>query len=155
MAYDSEQFYKDIETVLKANLNTQLSAIDTEKGDFTLAPVDTDAYIFQTMNETVANYNPFLFFGESEAVAEGIGPHTKEELTCMVLIVLEVRNDATSGFRLQRYRRALKKVFENNWNSVNKHVKLTVKSISPEPFGQTNSGDLVVAIGVTVEGSFA
>lgn len=156
--YDVENFATDIETILKANLNTKITEINTEKGDFEAELIDDASYIFQTMNEEGAAFDPFLFWGEAENISKSNGPDTAEEVTFDVLIIKEWGNDSNTSNKLFRWRRALKEIFEKNWDQVNKRMKITVSSVSPEPISTIVNGEVVtnvVLIGVQVKAFIA
>jgi hypothetical protein len=67
MKYDLENLLDDIETVLKTNLNTKITQLNTEKSDaIVLRSVPSQAYFFETLDQRVANYNPFILYGIEE-----------------------------------------------------------------------------------------
>lgn len=153
--YDVERLYSDIESLLKSELNNKLLEIDTEKADIVLDPVDDNAYFFQTMTENAENYDPFLFYGEDQVIATGTGPATVETFSIDIGIILQIKNDPTTGTRLLRYRRALREIFEKNWVKINRNVKLKVTSLAPWPLPDLDTDTLSVGIGVTLEASLA
>ena len=56
MAYDLELLMDDVKSILKSNLNTKISAINTEKSDSTtLLTVDNDAYFLQDLDHRSVN----------------------------------------------------------------------------------------------------
>lgn len=153
--YDAESLIADLETILKADLNDKLSEITAEKGDgLELKSVDSNAYIFQTQNDTIANYDPFIYFEISEVETLGIGPATSEKIfVTIVILVVDSGQDLSIGKRLIRYSRALKEVIEANWDKIPHTLKMSVKSLSPSPFRYAfaNSADTYRAVGVQVE----
>ncbi len=63
MAYDLENLLDDVKGIMTTNLNTKISAINSEKGDSTtLLTVDNSAYFLQELDNTSVNYNPFVFY---------------------------------------------------------------------------------------------
>jgi hypothetical protein len=143
--YDIESFISDLDTFLKANLNTQLTVIDAEKNDgITLPPVGADAYFFQTLNDTVTNYNPFVFYGVDQVEAEGVGPATRRAYSVdVVLCFTDSGGDAPNVVvkKLFRYARALEEIFLSNWDKMGRAPKIKVKSLVPVSFKFVNSSE--------------
>lgn len=148
MRYDAESFLRDIETYMKANLNTQINLINAEKADFLIDEVDADAYIFQTLDDSVVNYSPCVFYYVENIVSEGIGPHTSEDLAIEVVIILSDTKDGLLPYKLLRYLRALKDLFNLGFNKVHFNKKLKVESLVPISFALQNTTSYVHAIGV-------
>ena len=60
MIYIEDVLNQSIELV-KSKINSKLSEIDTERGDFVLKQIDTDnAVVFQSMNNFPVNFDPIL-----------------------------------------------------------------------------------------------
>jgi len=91
--YDIESFLKDIEAVLKAEINNKINEINTEKGDFNLDLVDDKAYIYQSMNEEITNFNPTIFYYLDDIRSEGIDSATSEEVVVEVVVILTDTQD--------------------------------------------------------------
>lgn len=144
--YDWESLAADIETILKNNLNTKITALDAEKADtITLDQVNSSAYFFQTMNDSIANFNPFIFYGIDNIESEGIPSASSDEIEIAVWLVLDDdANDLLIANRMLRYTRALKEVFEDNWNETRNRSKIVVKAFAPVQFqdaiNSSNSG---------------
>ncbi len=157
MALDVETVLDSIETFLKANLNTQIAAMNTEKGgSIVLATVANDAYIFQSMNNEAANFNPYVFFGVESPSTDSIGPSTAKRYTAIAIIVLsDDGNDTDVGRRVLRYGRVLEDLFNANYNSVQKELKFVVRSLEPITFQLINSNDNYRAVGVELGFDFA
>lgn len=151
---DLENILDDIETLLKAQYNTKLTAIDTEKADgITLAPVATGAYFMQTLNNTVANFNPFIFYGvEQIEPRDGIGPATASRyLFNIVLALADGGNDPDYARRLFRYSRALQEVFEENFAKISHSSKFRIETLEPVPLKLINSSQPYRAVGVKLD----
>lgn len=152
--YDVETFFADLETFMKANLNTKIAAINTEKSDsITLATVADEAYFFQSLDERVANYNPIIFYGlTSDVESDGIGPYTSKKLKVNVTIIVNDQNLASLGKRYLRYNRALEEIFLENWDrAVNNGIKLKVTSPVLIDFTLLNDSQPYRVVGVELE----
>jgi hypothetical protein len=102
MAYDIEGLLTNIETILKANLNTKITAINSEKNDSIVLDSVLDASYQYDMDDKEANYNPFMLIYPIPEDSEGIGPCTSETIIINVnLIHTDSGNDINILLRLK------------------------------------------------------
>lgn len=152
--YDIESVLGDIKTFLLANLNTQISALNTEKNDgITLKTVNSGAYHLQFLEDRVDLADPTLLYGESdEPIVNSIGPGTAITYFVGVWLVLaDSGADPTIVTRLFRYRRALKDVFKAYWDAFAKEHKMKITMSSPTPaFKDMETGYSGRLIGVKI-----
>lgn len=146
--YDTETFLRDVETFLKSNLNAEIVKINTEKADFNLDSIDDKAYIFQSLDDKVLNYSPSVFYYIDDIQSESIDSATSEEISIEVVVILSDKKDGKLQYRLLRYLRALKDLFNNGFNKVHYSKKVKVESLVPIRFALQNSTNFVHAIGV-------
>lgn len=151
--YDIETLLGDLETHLKANLGTALTAINTEKNDgITCENIDSDAYYFQYLGKTLANKNLFLLYGIESMTSNGIGPGSVKTYTISVVIVhSDSGNDKNLVKRLLRYQRALTSVLETGWSAIRKSVNFRVSGLAPIPLDLLNSSRPDRAIGIEIQ----
>lgn len=151
--YDIESFLSDVSGFLQSNLNTQILAMNSEKNDsLTLAQISSSAYFLQTLNEQVAAYDPFIFYGVQDVKTEGAGPTSRKAYTVNVIVVLSDQGqDSLIAKRLFRYGRVLEDLFEKNWASLGSSVKIKVQSLVPVSFRLANSSDFHRAVGVALD----
>lgn len=151
---DLETIYRNIETILRANLNACITAITAEKADsITLELIDDEAYLFQSMNDSVLNFDPWVFYSEDSTATTGLGPTGADEFSVGVLIIKQYQNSTDEMFKLLRYRRALKECFQAKWDKINPCGKVILSNISPVPFELANSNSPHILIGVELQGS--
>jgi hypothetical protein len=151
MKYDIESYLRQINTYLQANLNTQIASLNSEKNDsLVLKSISTDAHFVQTLNDKVANYNPYILIGVDDiGQSAGIGPATMKPLTFSVVIVLQDSiEDLEIGYRCLRYLRVLEDLFNNGFNKILPHVTFKVNSLVPIAITAVNSNDPYRAVGV-------
>lgn len=146
--YDTESFLIDVESTMKNNLNNLITALNTEKGDFNLDLVDDKAYIFQTLNDEVVNFNPAVFYYIDDIRSEGIDSATSEEIVVEVTIIMSDTQDGNMQYKLLRYLRVLKELFNTHFNKVHYSKKVIVESLVPINFKTQNSSNYLHAIGV-------
>lgn len=128
--------------------------VSTEKGDTLLQNIADEAYVFQTLDNGLVNYDPFLFYGFTilEQRAEyGFSAKILQVEVTIIMAADPSGDDETH--KLLRYSRVLQELFEKNWNKVNKRVKLKVTSLEPIGFSLVNSSQPYRAIGVYLEGA--
>lgn len=94
-AYGIENFLDEIMAMLKANLNSYITDMNSAKGDFDLPLIDDAAYYAQTLNDEHVNYDDFVFVFEEQVSTESVGPRLSETYTVIVSIVSNYGNDAT------------------------------------------------------------
>jgi hypothetical protein len=150
--YDIEEYLLQIETYLKANLNTEISAMNLEKNDtIILKTVSDSAYFIQTLNDSVANYNPHVLLGVDEIQATPIGPATVKAVTFSIIIILQDSiEDLSIGRRMLRYGRVLEDLFNRGFNAIFPHASFKVLSLVPIAITAVNSNDPYRAVGVQV-----
>jgi hypothetical protein len=152
---DIETVLNSVETFLKANLNAEITAMNTKKADaITLASVDSDAYFLQSLNNRIANFNPFVFYGVEALKAEaGIGPATKTVYSLNVVIVLaDAGEDIDVDRRMFRYGKVLSDLFHKNWSRITRSDTVEIESREPVRFKLLNSSDDFRAVGVILRG---
>lgn len=155
--YDLEAICDDIQAILEENLNDKIEEIDNEKGDdIKLKPVNSEAYFFQTLDERVANYDPFILYGLDDMNAEGIGPATAEKpIINVVLSLVDNGQVGSIGKRVLRYQRAIKETLQDHWDQSGQSMKFRVTGLVPVEYRMLNSSNTYRAIGVTIETELA
>ncbi len=151
--YDIESILADLKATLVANLNTQISAINTEKGDgITLKSVDDSAYHLQNQEDRVELFDPFVVYGEAaEPAIQATGPGVAITYQVAVWMVLaDNGTDLSIVKRLFRYRRALMDLMKSNWSSFAKaDQKMKIQASMPTPpYKDMETGFMGRAIGV-------
>lgn len=151
--YDLEQLLFDLRDICKANLGTKLAAIDTEKNDGTTMSVPAQtAYFFQSLTKNqAAAEDVFVFFGMDDPIADGLGPMTIEEVEIFFIVMLKQTAESEQYLqRMLRYTRALKEIFQENFNSTPMKNKLRVSSLSPVSFNIAGVTSTFMGAGVKV-----
>lgn len=157
MTYDIEQFFDDLKSFLQSNINTKIAEINTEKADdVSMGTIATDAYVFQSMDSEVANYNPYIFYGLSETSTNAIRGASAVQYTASVVVVLtQTIDDDNDRKRLLRYSRVLKELFESNWSKIGTGITLEVDSLEPIAFQLVNASHPFRAVGVDLRFTLA
>lgn len=158
MRYDLESLLYDIETMLKAKLDTEIDAVETEKNDGLLLPnIGQNAYAVQTLDNQTMNYEQFVFLGVTDIRTNGNGPGTSKDYGVVVMIVSGGKpNQLQNIKRMFRYGRALETVFEKNWDRIGSHrIKFKIESIPPQDYQNLNGTKMFQAVGVVLSGGLA
>lgn len=155
MNYDPESYLLAIETHLKANLNTEIASLNSEKNDsIVLKTIVSEAYFLQTLNDTVANYNPHILIGLDDIQGNGNGPGTLKVLTFTIVIILEDRGeDLFIGRRMLRYGRVLEDLLNRSFNKIIPHATFVINSLVPIAITSVNSNDPYRAVGAQIVAS--
>lgn len=154
MIYDIENFLDELETFLKDNLNTKIQSVNTEKNDsLTLSTIDSSAYFFQTMNDTVSNFDPFVYYGLQEIESIGMGPATMKKFIVVVAIILEdSAEDIKIGKRLLRYSKALSELVEAHYADITSHsLKVKIQNLTPISFKLIDTSENFRAVGIELD----
>lgn len=156
--HDLEELCADVEACMRANLNTQLAIINSEKDDgITLKPVSDGAYFFEYWQERIANFNPAILYGiEDLSNPEPVPSLMVMQIKLSISLLLSDDGlDSNIMKRLLRYQRGLIEVFERNWNAVSRSVKFAVSGTTPFPIVLENRSYPDRIIGITLEGTLA
>lgn len=153
--YDMESLLDDVKAAMVSHFNTVVGEINTEKNDtIVLDTLNADAYILQSMNGKLANWNPLCLYGVENIESSSRGPLHSSKFTLSVMIIaIDTGEDIECGKRMFRYSRALEEVFRRGWNGGQGGVKLEVKSLVPIPFTDLNTSERYRVVGVALEGN--
>ena len=153
MKFDLEDTLLRIEAVLKENLNTQITAINTEKADgISLKQISSDAYFLQSMNERMANYDPYVVCAIEDIQSSGLGHASSLEIRILAAIcVSDQGEDLNISRRMLRYSRALREAFEAGWSDIGGiSQRMILTSQIPIQFQLLDSGQYFRAVGVDI-----
>jgi hypothetical protein len=168
--FDTEDLLTNVLAIMTANLNTKIAAIEAEKvaRGFVatgLLPVDAtigadgtpNGYFEQTWSDKILNINPAIFYGIENIQAQGAGPATMERYTVFVEVVLvDSGMDALTKNRIHRYARALKEVFEENYDKLNSAAQIKIETVRPVSFKlDLNSSEEIKVGGISLTTSLA
>ena len=156
--YDIESLLLDVKAILVANLNTRVAAIEAEKiaaGAITtgILPVDTSkGYFEQSWSDAILNINPAIFYGIENVTAKGDRSATIEEIKVFVeIILLDSGQDGKAKNQIHRYTRAIKEVFEENWDKLKNRSPIKIETVRPVSFRlDLNSSEEIKVGGVSL-----
>lgn len=122
-----------VKAFMVANLNTKLAAIDAELNDgITLATIPSAAYFFDYLGAEIANFPVFVLYGAQPEAGARSGHMIATKLTIPIAVVLtDEGNDLNILRRLLRYQRALKEIFELQWNREPGALTFEVVNLAP------------------------
>ena len=154
--YDMEDLCDDVLAVMTTYFNAKLTEINAAKNDgIVLDPIDSGAYSLQQLNGKMLNYNPFCLYGIEDIETVSQGPLSSDRFQISVTVVVKDSGEELEcGRRMFRYSRALKEVFEKNWND-RQGVKFEIKSLVPVPLPNLNDGNSHRAVGIVLEGTLS
>lgn len=150
--HDFEELLESAKDIVSSKLSAKLTAITTEKGDsIVLPPVEANAYFLQSLDESAANFDPFIAYGITDIESNSLGPHTAEKIFMSFVIVLSDNGRDNINRIMFRYSRALKEIFEENWQIDNSSSKINVNRSTVVPFEALDSSATYKAIGIEIE----
>lgn len=118
---DEEHFVLKLVDIIKDNLNTKITTINTRKDDgITLDQVDDNAYYYQTFGQEIPSYDPVVIFSVGSEYGETAGGSTDESISIAVQMVIADKINANSQTlykTIVRYRRALKEILSENYSA--------------------------------------
>lgn len=150
---------KDIETlvdsltiILKNNVNTKITAINTEKGDFNIDAIDNNAYYFGLFNE-MPNFTPFIVLGFDSLTGVSNGNETIQAFSLTIDVALQDDGDNSIYRKLLRYNRVIREIIEDNWQINNQLLRPRIIQ-TPILAITAEDGSLFQVSGLIIEGSF-
>lgn len=161
--YDVENLLSDIKSLLIANLNTAIAAVEAEKISqglpaTGLKPVDaTNGYFEQSWSDKILNITPAIFYGIEQIQAVGAGPATAQIYKVFVEVVLvDSGMDVLGKNRIHRYSRAIRDVFEANYDKIPSASKIKIETVTPASFKlDLNSSEVMKVGGVSLTTALA
>jgi hypothetical protein len=153
MIFDIEDTILRVETILKARLNTAIVALNTQKNDsIVLKQIGSDAYFIQSMDERMANYDPYVIVAIEDIQSEGLGPYTQHTLSILAAVcVSDQGHDVNISRRMFRYAAALREALELGWSDTGGNSQsFKLQSQVPISFQLLNTSQKFRAVGVTV-----
>lgn len=153
---DGEDLLDDLETILKNELNAQITAIEAQKAaqNKSLTPgldsIPTSAYYRQTWSQGILN-NPFsLFFGiEDVGTVDGGGATALAFKIFIEVIMVDGGQTNDWDKRISRYTRAVKEVVEKNIRRLNYVSAIKVEAVKPQAL-QLDSSEEIKVGGVAI-----
>lgn len=152
MSNDFETILDSVKIIMIDNLNNKLSEIEAEKDDdISLPEISASAYFLQSLDESAANFDPFIAYGIEDIETTSIGPHSAEKLFISSVIVLTDNGRDEINRIMFRYSRALKEIFEENWQLIDSSTKININRSTVVPFKALDSSATYKAIGIEIE----
>ena len=132
--FDLENMVDEVVALVKAQLNTKIAEINAEKADsVTLATIEATAYSVLSLNNGIMNFDPFVVVYVEDIESQGIGPGTADFITLPVIVVAaDMGTDTEIYKRMLRYMRALKEIFEENFQRIEPGNNLIIESVAPQ-----------------------
>lgn len=168
--FDTENLMTNVLAIMTANLNAKIAAIEAEKiaggaPATNLQPVDNtigadgtpNGYFEQTWSDKILNINPAIFYGLENITATSIGPATAERYSIFIEVVLvDSGMDNLTKYRIHRYSRALKEIFEENYASLMSAAQIKIETVRPISFKlDLNSSEEIKVGGISLTTALA
>ena len=160
--YDEEQMIRDAETAFKAQLNTEIGLVNTEKGAtlgdaLFLEDIPSEKYIFETLDSRLLNYKGFfILYGLVDTPLRGANiDNFIEDVTITFQVATFDKGEkerSNTLYKLLRYRKALKKVVMKNPDMFRNYAKPLMASLKPDSFPYDRK-NIILTIGIDLKAS--
>ena len=106
---DIESLLKDIRDFMKDNLNTEIAAINTAKGDFTTEtiPADSKHYFVGAEMVDLPNCSYVAIGIDDVIIAENVHNDVSHQLPIVIEVVFASQNKPTDAYKSLRYMKAV------------------------------------------------
>jgi len=157
MKFDLEKLLVDLDAYFKANLNTKITAINTEKNDsITLDQINAGAFILWSSETVNKSYDRFVLIQPLDVVSTFNGPYVSEQYSIEVLMFLQDDYNRTDSWKeVLRYWRAIKEVALQSWDKVAIGIQGDVTSLAPITFTDNQSSTPLKVFGVRIDFTIA
>lgn len=154
---DLEVLLLNIETILKANINNEIDLINASKADtITLGYISDNAYCMQSLDDSVFNYDPIIFYGLTGNEVLNNGPQNIQTLTFDIMVIAADDTDGKNmTIKMLRYQEVLKRVIEKNWHKGVNSNRINLKGLMPISVVGLNDSNEHRVIGVQITTSIA
>ena len=145
--FDAEQLLDELFSIVKANLNTKITKIQTEKAallgsaNFEVPTVDDNCW-FDSLDDRIANCNPFVYYGINDNSVIEIASAESSDLTVFFTVVLDYDGEDVAMYRkMLRYIRALQEIASENFDEISEASNLKVVTINPQDLRNIEQDD--------------
>lgn len=151
---DAETILIKARQYIMANYEATRSAINTEKADgFNMKAIQSLAFVDQSLNDKVLNYDPFLFCYIDSVSSEVKGPSIAETLKidCVLFVAGRGLEQSLGESLLNlRYSRLMRELGAGMWRKALPGVEYSMESLNPIDVSLDNSEDYHRVFGISV-----
>jgi hypothetical protein len=133
MKYDAELLETDLLNLVQSNLPAKIAEITAEKADSIVVDVPLNEQYLNSTDDQVDNFTLTVIYGLTDGEPFSISSGTAENNRYMFLIYIDELNEQPGVVRkkLFRYIRALKEIFEENFDRLPCVSKLDLQTVAP------------------------
>ena len=111
MTLDTEIICDKLRDYVKSKLNDEIDLINQEKNDdIILESISSDAYFFESLDDEVHNFDPFIFYYVDSTTTEIKGPSYAKAINIEFDLLIVDDGDSHISRKLLRYTRVMEKV---------------------------------------------
>jgi hypothetical protein len=153
---DIETIFFDLLDFAKANLNTQITAVNTDKGDTVLDQINAGAWLVGSLDDSCKSYNNFVFAYIAETSATTVGNQVNRKGVFEFDIVIAEKEDGNDYKRVLRYHRALEQTMIQAWDKICKgYDRAQINLLNPIDVQLYDSSYWSKVVGIQVEFNLA
>jgi hypothetical protein len=145
---DMEFYALKFINVIKDNLNTKITAINTAKNDgLTMDTLNADAYYYMEFGQSLPVHNPICVFQLDLNPADTVAGASSETVEIMVMLIAshKLANSLDVLKLTSRYRRAITEIIEENHQP---YHQPQVVSMPDVPFTFKNRHFVAAGVGI-------
>lgn len=155
--FDVESLLIELTGLFKTQLASDIAAINTEKGAPTLmTALDTNAWLMGSLDDSVKNYNEFMFYYVDDVQIVPNGPFLGKTYTLEYDLFISQKEDFNDYVRVLRYWEAMSRTAKALWDKVGKgYDRPTVSLLNPIDVKLNDSSYWHKVIGIRFEFTIA
>lgn len=137
---DTEIVFNKLKTFIKANIADLVAVINTEKNDSTvLVSPEANAYVDLSLDNTVVNYDPFIFIFIDSLPSQIVGPNVEKTVRFEVCLFKGRTGKSDEHILGLRYLRLMEDLGKLAWDKALKGFRYEVETLTPVDVQLANS----------------
>ena len=152
--FDIETFLTQLFNYIPAELNTQITDINTKKNDsFVIESIDPNFWLFLSLNDRVKNYKNFGFLHLTNVNTLTEGNRLANTYTVEIdLFIFKSNNDNKINRQVLRYWHTLRKAVINSWGVIGVgYDRPTITNLNPIDVSLFGKSTTHVVLGIELE----
>jgi len=158
--FDTENFIDSVINILKANLDTEIGLINSEKGgSISLPLIPSDHYSFMMLPDEL-NRTPWISIGiENPIQTETVGPVMSQEVTALIVIghsgFLGNHSIENVNRLFMRYTEAIKRTILKNFQEIGGYSLVKISQLPfPVQIAEEDNEEIRI-VGVSITAAFS
>lgn len=152
MTTDVEVIYDKLAAKMKSVFNTKILAINTEKADFSVEAINTNAWLSGSLDDSCKSFDQFIFYFLDDLTGEANGRAVNQKCVFEFDLFFAQKEDGKDYKRFLRYARALMESAQDAWDTVGKgYDRATISLSTPIDVRLFDSSHWQKVVGIQIE----